>query len=46
MRILQLANQKISAMDKLHHYVCQTDQLLAKYAKIAEGNSGHILEVG
>ncbi len=32
-------------MDKLHYYVCQTDQLLAKYVKIAEGNSGHILEV-
>ncbi len=32
-------------MDKLHYYVCQTDQLLAKYFKIAESNSGHILEV-
>ena len=32
-------------MDKLHYCVCQTDQLLAKYVKIAEGNSGHILEV-
>ena len=32
-------------MDKLHYYVCQMDQLLAKYVKIAEGNSGHILEV-
>jgi hypothetical protein len=32
-------------MDKLHYYVCQIDELLAKYAKIAKGNSGHILEV-
>jgi hypothetical protein len=32
-------------MDKLHYYVCQTDQLLAKFVKIAEGDSGHILEV-
>jgi hypothetical protein len=32
-------------MDKLHYYVCQTDQLLAKYVKIAEVDSGHILEV-
>jgi hypothetical protein len=45
MRILRLADQKIPAMDKLHYYVCQTDQLLAKYVKIAEVNSGHILEL-
>jgi hypothetical protein len=45
MRILQLADQKIPAMDKLHYYACQTDQLFAKYVKIAEGDSGHILEV-
>jgi hypothetical protein len=45
MRILWLADQKISAMDKLHYYVCQTDQLLAKYVKIAEVDSGHILEL-
>ncbi len=32
-------------MDKLHYYVCQTDQLLAKYVKIAEVDSGHILEL-
>ncbi len=32
-------------MDKLHYYVCQTNQLLAKYVKIAEVDSGHILEV-
>jgi hypothetical protein len=32
-------------MNKLHYYVCQTDQLLAKYVKIAEVDSGHILEV-
>ncbi len=32
-------------MDKLNYYVCQTDQLLAKYVKIAEGDNGHILEV-
>ncbi len=32
-------------MDKLHHHVCQTDKLLAKYVKIAEVDSGHILEL-
>jgi hypothetical protein len=32
-------------MDKLHYYVCQTDELLAKYIKIAEVDGGHILEV-
>jgi hypothetical protein len=32
-------------MDKLHCYVCQTDELLAKYVKIAEVDSGHFLEV-
>jgi hypothetical protein len=32
-------------MDKLHYYVCQTDELLSKYVKIAEIDSGHILEV-
>jgi hypothetical protein len=40
-----LADQKIPAMDKLHYYVCQTDKLLAKYVKIAEVDSGHILEL-
>ncbi len=43
--ILWLADQKIPAMDKLHYYVWQTDQLLAKYVKIAEVDSGHILEL-
>jgi hypothetical protein len=32
-------------MDKLHYFACQTDQLLAKYVKIAEVDSGHILEM-
>jgi hypothetical protein len=32
-------------MDKLHYSVCQTDQLLAKYVKNAEVDSGHILEL-
>ncbi len=32
-------------MDKLYYYVCQTDKLLAKYVKIAEVDSGHILEL-
>jgi hypothetical protein len=44
MRILPLADQKISAMDKLNYYVCQRDKLLAKYVKIAEVDSGHIIE--
>ncbi len=41
MCIIQLADQKVPAMDKLHYYVCQTDQLLAKYVKIAEVDSGN-----
>jgi hypothetical protein len=45
MHILRLAHQKTPAMDKLHYYVCQMDELLAKYVKIAEVDSGHILEV-
>jgi hypothetical protein len=32
-------------MDKIYYYVCQTDKLLAKYIKIAEVDSGHILEL-
>ncbi len=32
-------------MDKIHYYVCQKDELLAKYVKIAQVDSGHILEV-
>jgi hypothetical protein len=40
-----LADQKIPAMDKLHYYVCQTVKLLAKYVKIAEVDSGCILEL-
>jgi hypothetical protein len=32
-------------MDKLQCYLCQTDQLLAKYVKIAEVDSGHILKL-
>ncbi len=32
-------------MDKLHYHVCQTDKLLAKYVKIAEVDSGNILEL-
>ncbi len=32
-------------MDKLHYCVCQIHHLLAKYVKIAEVDSGHILEV-
>jgi hypothetical protein len=45
MRILRLADQKIPAIDKLHYYVCQTDKLLAKYIKISEVESSHILEL-
>ncbi len=32
-------------MDRLHYYVFQRDKLLAKYVKIAEVDSGHILEL-
>jgi hypothetical protein len=32
-------------MDKIHYYVCQRDQLLGKYVKIAEVDSAHILEL-
>jgi hypothetical protein len=40
-----LADQKNPAMEELYYYVCQMDELLAKYVKIAEVDSGHILEV-
>jgi hypothetical protein len=40
-----MADQKIPAMDKLIYCVCQMDKLLAKYVKIAEVDSGHILEL-
>jgi hypothetical protein len=43
--ILQLADRKIPGRDKLHYYICQLDELLTKYVKIAEVDSGHILEV-
>jgi hypothetical protein len=43
--ILQLADQKIPAIDKLHYHVCRMNKLLAKYVKIAEVDSGHILEL-
>ena len=45
MCILRLADQKVLTIDRLHYYVCQTDKLLAKYVKIAEVDSGHILEL-
>ena len=32
-------------MDKFHYYVCQMDKLLAKYVKIANVDSGHILDL-
>jgi hypothetical protein len=32
-------------MNKLHYYVCQTDKLPTKYAKVAEVDSGHIVEL-
>jgi hypothetical protein len=32
-------------MDKLHYYVCLTDELLVKYVKIAEVDSAHILKL-
>ncbi len=30
---------------KIHYYYCQMNKLLAKYVKIAEVDSGHILEL-
>jgi hypothetical protein len=32
-------------MDKLHCYICQMDDLLAKYVKIAKVDSAHILKL-
>ncbi len=32
-------------MYMLHYYVCQTNKLLAKYVKIAEVDSGDIIEL-
>ncbi len=45
MHFLQLADQTIPTMDKLHYYVSQTNELLAKYVKIAEIDCAHILEL-
>ena len=36
MRVLCLADQKLSAMDKLNYYVLQTERMLAMYCKDAE----------
>ncbi len=37
--------RKFPRWKKLYYYVCQTDKLHAKYVKIAEVDSGHILEL-
>jgi hypothetical protein len=39
MRVLCLANQNNSAMDKLHLYACQTDTNLLKYLKQASADA-------
>ena len=36
MQVLQLADQKLPAMDKLYYYVLQTDRMLAMYCKDAD----------
>lgn len=36
MRVLHLADQKVAAMDKLHYFVMQANQIMPKYLKEAE----------
>lgn len=43
MRILQLADPKTPAMDKLYYYVLQTDKQLPKWMKIAEDHGYELL---
>jgi hypothetical protein len=43
MQVLQLADQKLPAMDKLYYYVIQTDQMLLKCFANAEEHEGVLL---
>ena len=43
MRVLCLADQKTPAMDKLHYFVYQTDDILPKYLAKAEEDSECLL---
>ena len=43
MRVLRLADQKTSAMDKLFYYVSQTDRILPKYFGDVEERSASLL---
>ena len=43
MRVLCLADQKTPAMDKLHYFVCQTDDMLPKYLAKAEEDTERLL---
>jgi hypothetical protein len=45
MRVLHLADQKISAMDKLHYYVCQMDTNLSKYIKKATADATYCKDI-
>jgi hypothetical protein len=40
MRVLRLADQKVTAMDKVHFYVCQTDANMSYYLTKAVTDSG------
>ena len=43
MCILQLADQKTLAIDKLYYYVLQADRMLPKWLKDAEEHSKHLM---
>jgi hypothetical protein len=43
MHILQLADQKTPAMDKLYYYVLQADRMLPKWLKNAEEHRKHLM---
>jgi len=45
MRILQLADKKEAAMDKLYYFVHQTDATLPKYLNIAEEDCSGLVEM-
>ncbi len=40
MRVLRLADQKVSAMDNVHFYVCRTDANMSYYLTKAVTDSG------
>ena len=44
LRVLRLADEKVSAMDKLHFFVKQASRIVPKYLLEAEHHSAHLTE--